>query len=250
MNCRVGGTLRALVGVPELRPGVTRQKVACPPEGYPQGNSWALLEPQPLPGTLVEKGNQMHPESLELRCQCGEMSGAVSFARPSICNHLVCYCGDCQRFARHLGEGPWLDEHGGTEIVQVTPRQISISSGVENLRVLRLTPKGPLRWHTACCNTPVANTPAAGLPFAGIFASLMIGPDKERVIGPVTARVQGQHAVAPPPGLTIHRAFPPLLTARIMFQMLIGKARGLHRPSPFFRVDGQPISTPVVLDPA
>ncbi|MBX2799781.1 MAG: hypothetical protein KTR31_19035 [Myxococcales bacterium] len=41
---------------------------------------------------------------------------------------------------------------------QFTPARITFTEGSEALRCMRLGPKGPLRWYTDCCKTPVANT--------------------------------------------------------------------------------------------
>ena len=47
-----------------------------------------------------------------LSCACGGLTGSVAHARRA--THSVCYCRDCQAFARFLGrEAELLDARGG-----------------------------------------------------------------------------------------------------------------------------------------
>jgi hypothetical protein len=185
---------------------------------------------------------------IQLGCACGAVTGALSNAALDHCNHLVCYCKDCQKFANHLGlEPPLLDAHGGTEVVQASPAWISITAGQDHLRALQLTPKGLLRWYTDCCRTPVANTVSAGLPFAGIVAAFIRQPNLNETFGPVKYRIQGQDAINPPADLEIDPAFPRAMVAKIMVQIAMGRLRGHHRPSPFFGEDGRPLVKPEIL---
>ena len=90
---------------------------------------------------------------LLLKCRCGEVEGVLTDISPTNCIHLVCYCDDCQAFAHQLGhDADILDEHGGTEVVQITPRQIRVNAGIDHLKSMRLRPGGLLRWHTDCSN--------------------------------------------------------------------------------------------------
>ena len=184
-----------------------------------------------------------------LTCSCGTVSGRIQAISTRYNNHLVCYCEDCQAFARHLGaDAKALDANGGTEIMQVTPQQIQIDKGADQLRCLRLSRKGPFRWYTNCCRTPVANTVSAGLPFAGVVAAFISSPHDD--LGPVRYRIQGQYAIDPPPDLEIDPAFPRLMTLRIVGQMLLARIAGKHKPSPFFGEDGRPLSKPDIVNEA
>ena len=96
--------------------------------------------------------------------------------------HVICYCADCQTFARHLGQSETaLDADGGTEIFQTLPDAVRITRGADSLALLRLGPKGLMRWYAGCCNTPIANTLAnpRTLPFIG-----MILPPGSRALAP------------------------------------------------------------------
>ena len=81
--------------------------------------------------------------NLSLKCKCGAVEGEISHVSPKVGNHVVCYCNDCQAFANHLSaDDDILDPWGGTEVYQTAPWHISIHKGIENIRCLRLTPKG------------------------------------------------------------------------------------------------------------
>src|SRR5262245_12535850 len=100
---------------------------------------------------------------VELRCRCGEVRGRVANASPRTVNRVVCYCDDCQAALHHLGHAELLDEHGGTDIVQVAPASLAFHAGADRIVGLRLSPKGLYRWHTSCCKTPVGNTVGPGI---------------------------------------------------------------------------------------
>ncbi|WP_417524496.1 DUF6151 family protein [Marinovum sp.] len=118
-------------------------------------------------------------------CSCGATEWHVTAPRRG--TRLVCYCADCQSFARHLG-ADILTEAGGTDLLQAAPSQVTFVRGAENLALLKLSPKGLCRWHTSCCNTPVANTlKSAKLPFASLMCAAHQGEDK--ALGPVRAHV-------------------------------------------------------------
>lgn len=175
---------------------------------------------------------------LILKCGCGALSGVAKDVSPSTGNHIACLCNDCQTYARHLKRGKdVLDEDGGTQIFQLTPAQLKLTRGLENLRCLRLTEKGLLRWYASCCNTPVANTVAsAKVPFAGV-PTIFISTGGES-LGPILGRVNGKDK--------------PLPIGLILRSIrIIGSAwlKGKHKPSPFFDADGKPIVLPYVLSP-
>src|SRR5688572_14150446 len=94
---------------------------------------------------------------VELRCACGAVQGFVAEASASTINRCVCYCDDCQAFARFLGRDDIMNDRGGTDIVQVAPSRVRIVAGADNLRSMRLSEKGILRWYTNCCKTPAGN---------------------------------------------------------------------------------------------
>ena len=183
---------------------------------------------------------------ISLSCRCGKTQGVARNISPEAGTRVVCYCNDCQAFARHLGqEDMVLDPYGGTDIFQTAPAHLSITEGKDNLRCLKLTPKGPFRWYAGCCNTPIANTGPAGLPFAGVISAFMeIAGDEDQILGPVGWYLQGKYATKPlPPGRKIV-GFPPSLILRLFWNILVWKLKGLGKPTPFFNDDGAPVAKP------
>lgn len=113
------------------------------------------------------------PNDIAIRCSCGTLEGVARDLSPSVGNRVVCYCKDCQAFARYLGRGAEvLDDAGGTDIFQTSPARVSFARGADRLACVRLTRKGPLRWYARCCDTAIGNTAAGpGVPFVGLVHS-------------------------------------------------------------------------------
>jgi hypothetical protein len=113
------------------------------------------------------------PLDLPLRFRCGRMRGTASNVSPSAGFRFVCYCKDCQAFARFLDRADVLDLAGGTDIFHMPPGRVKLTAGTDALRCLRLSNK-VLRWYTDCCRTPIANTPAGpGFPVIGMVHSFL-----------------------------------------------------------------------------
>jgi len=122
-----------------------------------------------------------------LRCACGALTGAVEHER--FATHGVCYCKDCQAFARFLGrEDALLDDRGGCESIQALPKDVTFRQGAQHLACVRLSESGLLRWYAACCNTPIGATPATSkLPFVGLARACLesASPTVASSFGPV-----------------------------------------------------------------
>ena len=155
-------------------------------------------------------------------------------------NRIVCYCDDCQSFAHFLGRAnEVLDVHGGTDIFQVSPAFFEFQEGVDQLACIRLTPKGLLRWHTNCCNTPIGNTLATyQVPFVGLIHSCFDQMDTDHsidtVLGPVRARVHGRYAKGDLTRLDVHPKAPVSYLVRVTVMLLMARVHGDHKRSPFF----------------
>lgn len=192
------------------------------------------------------------PNELPASCACGTLQGLARDLGPDTGNRLVCYCDDCQAFAHFLGKpGPVLDEHGGTEIFQTSPARLELSQGADQLRCMRLTSKGLLRWYAACCRTPVANTMATPqIPFAGVVHSFLSG-GRDEALGPIRVRVQARFAHGDLAGLTTYeRILPPRNLLHFAGILLRARLSGDHKRSPFFDPQTrEPISIPEVLSP-
>lgn len=181
-----------------------------------------------------------------IRCRCGQLRGRLKATRPS--NRCVCYCTDCQAFARHLRAAGVLDGSGGSAIVQVPASNLEFTAGAENLACLRLTDQGMLRWYSACCQTPIGNTPAdRRMAFVGLILTDLNGDPQtlDACFGPVTMRVCVNSAT------TVDKpAASGLLSGvgKVLAIIIRGRISGAYRRSPFFRPEsGAPIAKPTVL---
>jgi hypothetical protein len=176
------------------------------------------------------------PLNLPLQCQCGRMRGVASNVSPSSGFLFVCYCKDCQAFARFLDRADVLDPAGGTDIFHTPPGRVKLTAGTDAMRCLRFSNK-VLRWYTDCCRTPIANTAAGpGFPVMGIVHSFMDQEADSRsldeALGPPLCRLYERSATGPlPPNA------PGPLSVRIFVRRtpkLLGWwVRGLNRPTPF-----------------
>lgn len=184
----------------------------------------------------------------KLSCDCGVVQGYIENATGSTGNRVVCCCSDCQAFAEHLkANNPLLDEFGGTQIYQTSQSQLTITSGQEQLRCLRLTPKAPTRWYTECCKTAVGNTVKASIPFVGVISSFWDKAENpDQTLGPVRAHVQTQHAKGNPNYPHSAKKYPLGISLRMLRKILLWKARGMQAPSVFY-TDNKPVSKPDVL---
>ncbi len=177
------------------------------------------------------------PVDVPLRCRCGRVRGSAIDVSPSSGFRFVCYCKDCQAFARFLGRADVLDPAGGTDIFQMPPGRVRLTAGTDALRCLRLSDK-VLRWYADCCRTPIANT-AAGprFPIAGMVHSFMDHEgdrrSRDEVLGPALCRIYERSATGPlPPDAPP----PPSLGVfgRRASKLIDWWVRGLARPTPFF----------------
>jgi len=187
---------------------------------------------------------------LPLRCRCGRLRGVAREVGPSTGLRLICYCKDCQAFARFLERHDILDPAGGTDIFQMPPGRIGLTAGADALRCLRLSDRGILRWYSACCRTPIANTAGPRFPVAGVIHSIMDhdadGRPREAVLGPPSCRIYEQSATGPIPQMAPSPSLAIL--ARRSAMLLDWWLRGLNRPSPFFDAHtGAPRAEPRVL---
>lgn len=178
----------------------------------------------------------MSRNDVELQCRCGKIHGWLRDAAPDTVNRVVCYCDDCQAFLHHLGRAELLDEHGGSDIVQVAPSTLSFDRGSELITAVRLTPKGLYRWYASCCKTPLGNMVGPQLPFVGIVTELFQQAPKARpcdeVFGAPRGRILGKFAIGTPPPGSVE------LNVRVLagtIRKLLGwKLRGKTWPHPFF----------------
>src|SRR5690606_18240209 len=184
--------------------------------------------------------------AIPIRCRCGTLQG--EFEPRDVYARATCYCRDCQAFAHTLGRGDVLDPHGGTDILAMLPAGLRLTAGADQLTCLSLSPRGVLRWHSACCDTPIANTPRdPKLPYVGLLATTA-GSNLDALdeaLGPARAALNTESAQG-------QVKSTPLLTAfgvtQIMLRIVWARLRGRHRDNPFFDpVTRRPVADPRVL---
>jgi hypothetical protein len=191
---------------------------------------------------------------LPLRCRCGRVRGVASGVSPSTGFRFFCYCEDCQAFARFLERADVLDPAGGTDIFQMPPGRLKITSGTDALRCLQLSSK-VLRWYTDCCRTPIGNSAARpGFPIFAVIHSFMDheadNRSRDEVLGPPLCRIFERSAVGL---LPTNAPAPPSFRvfARRSFKLLGWWVRGLAWPTPFFDDRTKaPRAVPRVLTPS
>ncbi len=182
-----------------------------------------------------------------LQCRCGTIKGCVDSPRSA--NRVVCYCKDCQAFAYFLGrEGEILDGRGGSDVIQVLPKHVTFTHGIEALACMRLTPRGLLRWYAECCKTPIGNTlDTYRISFVGLVHSCLetAGVPLQDSFGPIRAWVNTQGARGNPKPKTAGVGRTVLW---FMGTTLKARLNGNYKNTPFFLVaQGTPIATPRVL---
>ncbi len=187
--------------------------------------------------------------TVDLKCNCGTVRGSLKIVKGSYF-HVNCFCCDCQKFAAQLNnQEKILDEQGGTELFQTYPAFMKISEGNDNLACVQLRAKGLLRWHTKCCDMPVANTMgSAKVPFVGVSVKLMSfksEKEKNEILGPVTMKAFGKYAVGALPD-DAYEKFPISYMPKILSFMLKGFLTKKYSPSPFFS-GKHPITKAVIL---
>ncbi len=189
---------------------------------------------------------------MDIQCQCGAFRARLKAFPKNTPGRLVCYCDDCQTYARYLGRADLLDANGGTEVVPAYPADVEILQGQEHLKCTRLSPKGLFRFSTTCCNTPVANL-QPGAPWAGFLRCMYTAKGTQGLddaLGPVRGRIMGRFAKGTPPAGTASKINLKAMASVLPF-MLKGALTGKGKPSPFFAADGvTPIAQPYVLSKA
>jgi hypothetical protein len=168
-------------------------------------------------------------------------------AEPQQALRAVCYCHDCQAYARLLGKPEQvLDRLGGTDIVATQSKYVRFTSGSANLACMSLSPRGLLRWYARCCNTPVANTPRDWrLPYTGMVHTVLRQPDRlERSFPRVQMQVNTKSARSKPPQEgQVSGLFG---FAVLMLKLVTARLLGHYTSTPFFDAQGKPVASVTV----
>jgi Family of unknown function (DUF6151) len=184
--------------------------------------------------------------ALPLGCRCGHVRGVAGGVAPNAGFRFICYCGDCQAFARFLERPDVLDMSGGTDIFHLPAGRVKLTEGSEAVRCLQFSSR-VFRWYTDCCRTPIANTAGPRFPVIGLIHSLMSldsGRSRDAMLGAPLCRIFEGSAVGPlPPNAPPPRSLG--LVVRRVPTLLGWWLRGLGRPNPFFDEDTKaPLSAP------
>ncbi|RZL00380.1 MAG: hypothetical protein EOP36_15915 [Rubrivivax sp.] len=179
-----------------------------------------------------------------LRCQCGTVRGQVDLAQAY--GRAICYCKDCQAYARMLEqERAVLNRRGGTELIATLPASIRFTAGLDQLACVTLTEKGPLRWYASCCQTPIGNTPKdRRVPYVGVVRTCLGSSPAalDQGMGPVKMALNTKSArgkVASTPVATF------VGMARIFKNIMGAQWAGRDNVNPFFVAGtGKPIQAP------
>ena len=185
--------------------------------------------------------------STPIRCQCGKVYGEADLSHAY--TRATCYCKDCQAFSRYLNRPDMMDRCGGTDIVPMSPAGVRITDGVEHVICMSLSDKGRLRWHTACCRTPLANTPRSGkIAYVGMIMTCFDAtPDIiEKALGPRDRIVLNTGSATCKVAST---PLPFLMGGLNILRHIMGAKFGAHQPSPFFSPTGR-LREPIVLTAA
>ena len=190
---------------------------------------------------------------LPLRCRCGRVHGVARDVAPSAGFRFVCYCRDCQAFARFLARPDVLDAAGGTDIFQMAAGCVTLAAGADAVRCLCFSSK-VLRWYAECCGTPLANTAGPSFPMVALIHSFLDyaadGRSRAEALGPPPCRIFERSATGPlPPNAP---APPSLGLFALRASRILGWWwRGLGGPHPFFDAQTKvPLSAPRVLTPS
>ena len=179
--------------------------------------------------------------SMPFSCACGALTGHITVAGVQSGTHVGCFCHDCRAAQLYFGQPD--PAPGPVNILHMSPEELRIDSGADQLALMQLSPKGMLRWYAKCCNAPIATTArSAKFPFAGFDVNRIADP---QALGPITTR-----GFAPQPGGK--QAHENIRYAAIGLAIRLTKSwlSGSWRKTPFFKADGDPVASPTILSKA
>lgn len=162
---------------------------------------------------------------LTFRCACGAVRGQLTPRGLASGTHVDCFCADC-RAGELLHDQP-DPAPGAVDLFQMAPDAAQIDQGFDRLAVIRLGPKGLLRWYATCCGTPMFNTLASpAFPFAALRTAVLEGPER---LGPVRG-----HGFKPRPGGKPRHTGVVATVGGVLRRAISARLTGGWRNSPFF----------------
>ncbi len=162
---------------------------------------------------------------LAFQCGCGTIRGHLTAAGVASGTHVDCYCADCR--ANELLHQQPDPAPGPVDLFQMAPDAVRFEAGQDRLAVIRLGPKGMMRWYASCCGTPMFNTFASpALPFAGMLTARLADP---AALGPVRA-----HGFVPQPGGKTRHIGGLTVVGGVLRRGIGARLSGRWRDTPFF----------------
>lgn len=161
-------------GRPEVGPRAAGYPCFFPPQG--RQTEWM---------TVSKKQGAPRP-NLFFGCRCGSVAGTLIEPGPSVGDHVVCHCTDCQTFAKRFNAADRiLDQHSGTALYQGRCATMRLTRGRDRLACVHLTEKPTLRWYAQCCDTPMFNTFKNGrIPYITTVVANCDPDQRHRLLGP------------------------------------------------------------------
>lgn len=175
----------------------------------------------------------MPDHDLAVGCKCGQVQAAAERLSSKTVNRVICYCSDCQAFARHLGRSELLDTWGGSDIVQLPAACLRLIAGHDNIVGMKMSSKPTIRWYAKCCRFPLANMSSSKSPALGVLAASFheaLGQLDDRLGRPI-GNIHGQEATVQRPSLGAGIGLTIFLSA--VPKVLLWAATGRGKPNPF-----------------
>ena len=176
---------------------------------------------------------------LDFSCSCGKLQGQLTAKGAASGLHVGCYCSDCRAVEIHMHRpDPAPDP---VDLFLTTQDTLTITQGTQHIGLLRLSPRGTMRWYATCCDTHLFNTSAnPKLAFLSIRATTLGAPER---LGPFIAETN----IPKPGGKTVNKGMARVMR-KLVPQILIARLTGRWRQSPLFDTDsGEPVVAPVIL---
>lgn len=170
----------------------------------------------------------MARDPLSFACRCSAFRGHIR-AQPKA-TYVQCFCDTCRKVHAHLTQETVSEVH----LLLSVPDALQIDAGQDKLAALTASGKGPIRWFTSCCNTPVANTlRSAKLPFMS-FQTLLLSDDV--ALGRPRALINQPDNKGTKGGA--------VMAFGVATRMLSSRLTGRWKDTPFFDAENAPTATP------
>ncbi|MEM6491355.1 MAG: DUF6151 family protein, partial [Pseudomonadota bacterium] len=185
---------------------------------------------------------------IALRCACGTVRGALAHDGPGDVARVICHCADCRGWARTTATADqFVDSDGGVDLIQVAPARARFDAGTDQLVWRRMTPKGPYRFHAACCGAAIGVT-APSPAFAHLSLPLSVvdvaADARDARFGRPWGRIFAKDATRPVEGASVYKRASPGLALRFISRLLGHRLRGRAKPHPLFTANGDAVGGP------